>query len=59
MRPYGVKMSYRPGCACCNTKDLHFFRGLALTETQTAAKRAAKKRARLAGKYEIKQQLEN
>lgn len=47
MKPYGVKMSPRPGCVCCNTSDLHHHRnGKGKTEAQRNAKRAAKKRAR-------------
>lgn len=47
MKPYGVRMSHRPGCVCCNTSDLHHYRnGKGKNQGAKAAKRAAKKRAR-------------
>jgi hypothetical protein len=55
VKPYGVKLSHRPGCACCNTRDLHHFRpGRALTLAERASKRAAKKKERARGNKEIK-----
>lgn len=46
MKAYGVKQSYRPGCACCNTRDYHHYRGVRNSESVKRAKRAAKKRMR-------------
>jgi len=47
MRPYGVEMSHRPGCPCCNSKHLHKHRPKGGT-TQAAkyVKRSAKKAER-------------
>ena len=56
MKPYGAKMSYRPGCVCCNTADYHHYRiGRCPSEEVKKAKRAAKKRARREGNKEIKE----
>jgi hypothetical protein len=46
MKAYGVKQSHRPGCACCNTRDYHHYRGVKVSASVKRAKAAAKKRAR-------------
>lgn len=44
MRPYGVKMSQRPGCSCCSTRHFHCYKiGRAPSQNVKRAKRSAKK----------------
>lgn len=48
MRPYLKKMSYRPGCSCCNiNKGLHACKNPhGLPKSYKIAKRAGKKQMR-------------
>lgn len=56
MKPYGVRMSFRPGCACCNTRDLHNFKPKSANArsalTVKNGKRAPKKQERKRAKQE-------
>lgn len=49
-----MRMSYRPGCPCCNSKHLHANRARK-SATDRNALRNAKRRARAEGKREIQE----
>ena len=52
MQPYGVELSFRPGCACCNSKHFHHYRAKN-SAFVLFAKRSAKKSERVRAKNEI------
>jgi hypothetical protein len=59
MKPYGVRMNWRPGCICCTLSDYHHYRGVKQSAMVKTSKRAAKKRERQKAKRAIRKELIN
>lgn len=57
MKPYGVRMSFRPGCPCCNTRNLHCYRPRSKATRKALTVKNGKRSAKKVERRKVKREL--